>query len=172
MDLKWLVKSSLLVIMLVLIVSGCSISKEDAQQFASNSFASKLEQEAKSATHELDDISLYIPSYTTVEEIDEFNVLLERSNHILLLFLNDIVENKTKEGILETLLIEDDPFIFESGETTEGNLAYLVVTELEEDMYSVIVGYNGYKITTLSSLSDMNNISEMMFDIVRSIEEK
>lgn len=157
---------------LVIMLGACSISEEEAQQHAKESFVEKMEQEQKSITYETNKMSLYIPSFTEIEEVDEYNLILERNGHVYLLFLNDFTDFQSKEELLELLMVEDEPFIFEMLESNNGEMAYLLVTHFSEDEYKVVVGYGGRKITTITKLTDMNNVADLMFDIVQSAKEK
>ncbi|MCD8509983.1 MAG: hypothetical protein LRY73_09030 [Bacillus sp. (in: Bacteria)] len=167
--MRFLLKLTLLIFVGV-VVSACSISEERAQELAETFFEEKITQEPKTITYESDNISLYIPSYTDVDEVDEHNLILERSGHTYLLFLNDVTDFQSKEELLDFMMVEEDPFIFHMDEV-DGKTTYLVVTEFSEEDYKVVVGHNGNKITTITTLRELNNVSTIMFDIVQSIRE-
>lgn len=165
-----ILKLSLLVL-LTAVISACGISEERAQELAESFFEEKITQEPKTITYETENISLYIPSYTEVDEVDEHNLILERNGHVFLLFLNDYTDFETKEELLEFMMIDKDPFIIHMDEV-EGETTYLVVTNFSEGEYKVVVGHNGNKITTITTLSELNNVSPLMFDIVQSITDE
>ncbi|WP_218244081.1 hypothetical protein, partial [Pseudomonas sp. 2995-3] len=73
--------------------------------------------------------------------------------------------------ILNELMIEDEPFIVEIDKTEEDKVGYFLVNDFSNNMYNVVVGYDGVKISTITALDEMNNIAEMMFDIVQSVEK-
>ncbi|WP_307325722.1 hypothetical protein [Evansella vedderi] len=167
--MKLLIKSFMLSILL-LGLSACNLSQEQVLEHAKESFNEKMNQEPKTITYETKNMSLYIPSFTEVDVIDEYNLILERNDHVFLLFLNDHTDFESKDDLLELMMLEQDPFIFEIDEV-DGEKAYLIVTHFSENEYKVIVGYNGRKITTITTLQDMNNVAETMFDIVQSAME-
>ncbi|PIB67789.1 hypothetical protein AOA62_05870 [Pseudomonas sp. 2995-3] len=68
-------------------------------------------------------------------------------------------------------MIEDEPFIVEIDKTEEDKVGYFLVNDFSNNMYNVVVGYDGVKISTITALDEMNNIAEMMFDIVQSVEK-
>ncbi|MFA9559069.1 hypothetical protein ACERII_17300 [Evansella sp. AB-rgal1] len=157
--------------LVVAVLSACNISEEQVQQHASDSFEEKLNQEKKTTTYKTNDIELYIPSFTEVEVLDEYNLVLERENHLYLLFLNDLPYFESREQLLEEVMVESEPFIFKKLKTEEGHGAYLIVTEFDDEQYRVVVGYNGVKITTICTLAEMNSTAELMYDIVQSVKK-
>ncbi|MDG5787045.1 hypothetical protein QA612_06030 [Evansella sp. AB-P1] len=159
------------IIILFTIVSACNVSEEQVREHASKTFSEKIEQEKKTTTYNTDELSIYIPSFTEVDVVDEYNIILERDNHVFLLFLNDFTSYDSEEELLEEMMVYEEPFIIEMGET-EGKLAYLIVTDFGDfDEYRIVVGYGGRKITTISTLGELNNVAQIMYDIVQSIEE-
>ncbi|SDZ29096.1 hypothetical protein SAMN05421736_10950 [Evansella caseinilytica] len=165
---RWMKLSSLVVF--VLLLSACAVSEESALEHAKSLFADKIVQEKKTTSYENSDISFYVPSFTEVSVVDDYNIVMEQGDHILLLFLNDKQKYENEEELLNELLIESDPLIIEIGEHG-GEQGYFVAAPYEEEeQYKLVVGYNGAKVTTVTTLSEMNDIAEMMFDIVQSVK--
>ncbi|MBU9721081.1 MULTISPECIES: hypothetical protein [Bacillaceae] len=163
--------SKLFVVLIVgsfLTFTACAVSEERVLELAQESFAEKMAQEPKPQTYITDELAMYVPSYTKVNEIDDYNLILERDGHIFLLFLNDFVEYGDREDVLEELMIEEEPFILEMKKNGD-EVGYFVVTEQPDGEFTIVVGYDGVKITTITDLSNINNIAEMMFDIVHSV---
>lgn len=152
----------------LLLLTGCSVSEEDVQQRAKESFETKMEQEeTKPATFEDENIQMYVPSFAKVERLDEYNLLLERDEQIFLLFVHDKYLVSNEEDLLKQLMIDEEPFILEM-KTDNEELGYLVVVQSEDEEYIIIVGYDKYKITTMGSLDDVNDLVDVMLEIVRS----
>ncbi|MBU9713729.1 hypothetical protein [Evansella tamaricis] len=157
---------------ILFVMGACAVSEEQVLELAQDSFEKKMSQERKEHTYTTEDeVSFYIPSYMEVTEIDEYNILLHHDENLFLLFVNDFIEYDSKEVLMEELLLEEDPFIIMLDQL-EGKSSYLVVTTHSQDEFQVVVGYDGVKLTTITSLKEMIDTAEMMFDIAQSVDKE
>lgn len=155
------------------LLTSCSVSEEEVQKQAEQFFQQKMEEEeTKEITYEDEKVQLYVPSFTEIERLDDYNILFEREEHVFLLFVHDEMAAETETELLQQLMIEEEPFILEMG-TDDGKLGYFIVVETEEDEeYVAIVGYDKFKLTTITNLSDLTDVAELMFDMVKSAATK
>ncbi|WP_096189775.1 hypothetical protein [Evansella halocellulosilytica] len=153
-----------------ILLAACNVSEASVAEDNEEMFQEKMVQEKMEPNVEEGDLSIYIPATLDREVVDEFNIEFTRNDQVFLLFLNDQTDYDSEEALLDELMInEEDPITLELDEE-DGKFGYLVVAEFDEESYRVVVGYEGAKLTTISSLENVNDDAEMMFDIVKSIE--
>lgn len=156
----------MLLIMLVSILAGCSPSEEEALASVEEIANASFEQEALDANQTFDNFSIYIPSGFEVTEESQSNLILEQGSQTYILFYNAL-ENSTSKLNYQAAEANGNHQLLESFEN-EDRFGYVKVTKLEKD-YELQVGIGGVKITTQSSLSNMEEDTEAMMQMANSI---
>ncbi|MBB5172788.1 hypothetical protein [Texcoconibacillus texcoconensis] len=164
---------------LSLLLVGCSVSEEEVIDYAEGMFAEKVETEPAEQNTETDNFDLYLPSFATINEEDENNLLIEERNRMYVLFADEYMDMpKDIGGLKEKLNIEDEPLILEM-ENFDGGDTFLFIKpydhgegdDEDSENYEVVIGFNEMKISSILPISDLAEGTEEMFDIVRSAEK-
>ncbi|WP_096436197.1 hypothetical protein [Alteribacter populi] len=152
-------------------VAACAVSEEQMIEHAEESFEEKMKADPKEPTYENDSIKIYKPGHLQVEEEDSYNIVLNDNDQMYLLFVGDNETYETKEELLEAQRMTEDPRYVDMVTDDDVN-GYLIIEEMDDDSYKVIAGFNSVKGSTISSLSDVVNDAELLFEMVQSVQLK
>lgn len=164
---KWIIT----VIVLMLILVGCSASKEDILDETKAVFVESFHTEMIEANQETDRITYYLPNDLHLTEKSDNNLIFEKGDQIFLLFYNPVEGLDSQVNMERDLEFENSSLLFETIEDDE-RFGYLMVISEDEDMLKLIMGIGGYKMTTFTTLSDLTACTEIMADVINSIEYK
>ncbi|MDT8859353.1 hypothetical protein N0O92_03840 [Alkalihalobacillus sp. MEB130] len=160
---------SVLISFLVFLV-GCQVTEEEALELGQLAFLNNLEEEIEPNT-ELSMSELYLPRGFEVMEDIEYNALIQSGEQLFVLF-HQPTEPRTSNVHLERDLPTAGGALLYDLRESEDQLAYIIVTEEDEDQLFVIVTVGGAKISTLTTYRELEVSIEAMTAIVQSYEAK
>jgi hypothetical protein len=138
---------ALLVLITVLLLSSCSGSLEDELKETSEAVESEFTSEPKEANHSNEDIEYHLPFGVKKEKETPNNILLENGSKTYILFYNQHEDSGSKVIYESTLKQHDEwdyQITFEEGQ----KFGYLLVKQMDEDVFQVVTGIGGVKVTT------------------------
>lgn len=161
-------KRVITVIVLILVLVGCSASEEEILTETKEMFVEGFYSEPIEANEETDGITYYLPKELQLTEESENNLIFEKGKQLYLLFYNPVEGLESRVNLERDLEFEKEALLFETIED-EGRIGYLVVVPEEEDLLKLIIGIGGQKITTFSSLSNLADNTKTMIEVLNSI---
>ncbi|MUK86802.1 hypothetical protein GMD78_00090 [Ornithinibacillus sp. L9] len=138
---------------------------EDVNLVAENAFHEESEVEAN---YHSASFSFYLPDGLDVEDEDENNVILHNDDQTYIVFYNKFEEPTSQLNFNNAN--NDEAILFESYEDQD-KFGYVRVTPTDEKDYELQVGIGGVKITTLTTKSKIEQDTEEVMKIARSILE-
>ncbi|MFD1038175.1 hypothetical protein ACFQ3N_07085 [Virgibacillus byunsanensis] len=155
---------------ILLFIVGCSPQTEedvlqDTKEAAMNTFE---DEETIEANHEIDSFSFYLPNDLEVVEEDVFNVILEDGDQTYIVFYNNL-ESPLSELHYNSAK-NDKSVLYESFKDGE-KFGYIRVVPGDDEDYEIQIGVGGVKITTYTTLGDLDNEAPELMKIARSIAE-
>ncbi len=168
MKLRVLIRTAALILVFILI-TGCSVSKEEAIEMAKDTFEVGVLTEAKEQNQTTDLFSYYLPTELHVEEAAENNLILTKGDQLFLIFSNPAENSLSKVNYEQDKLMEDKAILIETKEVN-GSFSYIIVSPFEDGKYKVIVGIGGEKGTTVTKVADFKTSVETLLDIIKSIQ--
>lgn len=168
--MKQIHKFFLIMIPLLMLLTACSGSIEEEQEKAIERTKEAFQSEMK-ANNELNDYNIYLPSGMKVETEDENNILLSSGSTQYILFINPI-EGENSTVTYESTLLTSDNFRVNEKFEDENRFGYLLISDVDEELYEVTVGIGGIKMTTAASVNDLAHEAKLMMQIISSIELK
>lgn len=151
------------------ILTGCMQSSEEIKNNSIVKTEEAFSKKQQNTNEKTEEFSYYLPENFQVKETKKFNVLLEKGNQNFILFVNQNEERNSKVSY-ETLMEQyKDPFISETFEK-DNQFGYLFVVEIDKRLYEVTVGIGGTKLTTESKANDLEEDSQVMMEIVKSVK--
>ncbi|MGO4888757.1 hypothetical protein ACJ2A9_13425 [Anaerobacillus sp. MEB173] len=159
------------VVLMLMFVAGCSVSKEEMIEETKNTFIEGFHQERVEANEETAEIHYFLPSSFSVSDVSENNVIFEKGNQPFLLFYNPAEGLDSQVNMERDLEFKEEALLFETIDS-EGRFGYIMVVPEESDQYTLVIGVGGMKITTMSSLSDLSASAKDMIEVLNSISYK
>ncbi|MFN7250599.1 MAG: hypothetical protein ACK4M9_07345 [Anaerobacillus sp.] len=161
-----LVNFSILIAFLIL--TGCGLTKEQALDYAKESFEVGVLEEPQEPNEATDLFSYYLPSELIVEEKAENNLILGKDNQVFLIFSNPAETKLSQVNYEQDRVVENTALLVETTEV-DGKFAYIIVSPFEDDDYKVIVGIGGEKGTTVTNLANLKDSVDTLLEIINSI---
>ncbi|WP_216831799.1 hypothetical protein [Alkalihalobacterium elongatum] len=156
----------------LIFMSACQITDDEAIEAAHQAFTEGFTSEATSEPNfEGEQVDFYLPPGMEVTEEIEFNVQIEKDEQIFLLFFIPVEPFDSEVHLVRDQEFEIDAVVFEVIEE-EDKLGYLAITPSEEGYYKVIVGMGGAKVTTISTVQELEESTEIMTEILHSVQYK
>ncbi|MBM7554924.1 hypothetical protein [Thalassobacillus pellis] len=165
-----MIKSTGIVLCVVLLLAGCSYfkSEQDVIAEALKTTEKTFEMRETKPNHETTAFSLYLPNTMDITEESKNNVILTEGEQTYVLFHNSMEEKTSDLNFLaasqaeKALLLES--FIHND------RLGYIRVLPMEKDnSYELQVGVGGTKITTYTSKDHLVSDAEKMMKIANSL---
>lgn len=153
------------------ILVGCSApSEEEAVKNAEEAAEKVFHADNQIETNEqLDAFSTYLPSGMEVVEEDASNIILEDSDQTYIVFYNNLEEPLSELGYESAEVERDEALLLEAFEDEEKFGYIRILPDEEEDNYELQAGIGGVKITTYTSKSGLENNTETIMKMARSI---
>ena len=144
----------------LLLLSGCAPTEEEALNLVEEVAQEAFEGDTVEPNQEVEGFSLYVPDDFEIKEETQSNLLLESGDQMFILFYNAL-EATTSRLNYQTSEANDNYSLLQSFEDNE-RFGYVKVAETEED-YELQVGVGGVKITTQTTLENIeDNTTDMM----------
>ncbi|WP_026907516.1 hypothetical protein [Paucisalibacillus globulus] len=117
--------------------------------------------------YEGEHFSFFLPEKMEVEEVDNFNAILEIDNKTIIIFYNSLEDNLSKLNY-EAAKTEE-AVLFESFED-DNKFGYVRILPVDtEGKFEIQIGVGGVKVTTISTKSEAINDAENLMNIALSI---
>ncbi len=149
-------------------IAGCSVTKEQAIDYAKETFEAEVVTEPKEPNRETELFSYFLPPGLNVKEASENNLILSRGNQIYLVFSNPAEDNFSTVNYEQDHAIEEQAILTETF-TSEEAFSYIIVAPYDKDEYKVIVGIGGEKGTTISNKGNIRSSVETIIDVIKSV---
>ncbi|WP_117170641.1 hypothetical protein [Paraliobacillus sediminis] len=156
---------SLLIISLFFL-SACAPSEDEALELTETAAKTVFEDNTTEPNNTLDSFSLYLPSGYEIIEESQSNLLLESGDQTFILFYNAL-EDTTSELNYQAAEANGNNLLLQSFED-EGRFAFVKVSE-SGDEYELQVGVGGVKITTQTSIRQLEDYTIEMMQIATSL---
>ncbi|MFB1051842.1 hypothetical protein [Paraliobacillus sp. JSM ZJ581] len=148
------------------ILVGCSPSEEEALTSVESIAKNEFEKKPLEANQTHENISLYVPNDFEVTEVSKSNLILENGNQTFIFFYNALEETTSKLNFQAAEANGNDQLL-QSFEDNE-RFGYVKVAKLEKD-YELQIGIGGVKVTTQTTLRNIEEDTEKMMKMANSI---
>ena len=158
-----------LIIVGLFLLSACSASFSEQKAEIKKDVASTFESQPEKTNNSTKDIDYYLPTDFKVEKETPNNVLLKDGSKTYILFYNQHEKEDSKVVYDSTVKQQKE---WDANETfsKDGKFGYMLVKELKEDHYQLIVGIGGVKLTT--ETENVREDAEAMMQIANSVKMK
>lgn len=158
-----------LILVGLLLLSACSASFSEQKAEIKKEVASTFESQPEKTNNSTKDIDYYLPSDVKVEKETPNNVLLKDGPKTYILFYNQHEKEDSKVVYDSTVKQQKE---WDANETfsKDGKFGYMLVKELKENHYQLIVGIGGVKLTT--ETENVREDAEAMMQIANSVNIK
>lgn len=157
--------------MLLVVVAACSADIDKEKSAAIESAKQSFEKKPKKPNEKSKGTELYVASGYKIKQEEEHNIILEKKNNPVLIFINP---NETYDSQSNSDAIEkkkDDYIGYEKFEK-KNRSGFIAVKELEDKKYELTIGVGGVKLTTHSSTKDLSTYAKEMMEIAASIKQE
>jgi hypothetical protein len=156
-----------LILVGLFLLSACSASFSEQKAEIKKEVASTFESQPEKTNNSTKDIDYYLPSDVKVEEETPNNVLLKNGSKTYILFYNQHEKEDSKVVYDSTVKQQKE---WDANETfsKDGKFGYMLVKELKENHYQLIVGIGGVKLTT--ETENVREDAEVMMQIANSVK--
>jgi hypothetical protein len=162
-----------IIICLGLILSACSnASIKEEQKKAEERVVELFKGEHKKPNTESDGLNFYMPTGVSIDQSKKNNIILKRGKKVYILFYNPN-EGRSSEVIYQSTLEPTEKYrVNKTFTDQDGRFGYLLIRDIAEDEYELVVGVGGVKITTQTDADEIAFDAELMIEIASSIEQK
>ncbi|WP_342505471.1 hypothetical protein [Sporosarcina sp. FSL K6-2383] len=166
---KW--KFIFLLVMSVFLLTACNESLSDQVTAGVEAAEAAFHLNDKEPTEEIDGIQLYKPTgFVISEQSDAQNIVMTKNKETFILF-NNPNEKNDSQLFYDLLLADQNKEIIEQSTfNDDGIFGFVAVVKSDDDHVELITSVGGSKMTTLTTIKNIEeNITEMM-EIVRSVK--
>ncbi|WP_078379357.1 hypothetical protein [Sutcliffiella halmapala] len=160
-----------IIVFSIIVLSGCSLSIEEASEKTLNAVEQSLSEENNEANEKSGQISYYLPPQYTVDSESNNNIVLTYKDQTFILFVNPYEQKDSEVLYQSTVESYDSPEVTESF-SNEGEFGYVIIDEIdnnEDELYEITVGVGGVKMTTVTNTNNMEESANVMMDVVSSV---
>ncbi|WP_226085510.1 hypothetical protein [Mesobacillus sp. S13] len=158
-----------LVIAGVFLLSACSASFSEQKAEIKEEVSTNFESQPEKTNTSSKDIDYYLPSGVDVEKETPNNVLLKNESKTYILFYNQH-ESEDSKVVYESTVKQQKEWDANETFSKDGKFGYMLVKQLKEDQYQLIVGIGGVKLTT--ETENVKEDAEAMMEIANSVKIK
>lgn len=152
---------------LSLILTACGPSETEVITELEQEAKAQFDQQKQEPNQTLTHFSLYLPEGYKIDSNDETNVVIRQTDQLYLLFHNPF-EDKQSRTYYESLEMLEDTTYLQSFEG-EDYFGYIYLRPLETD-YELQVGIGGTKITTQTTLDQVQAEASQLITILTSLD--
>jgi hypothetical protein len=161
---------SALLILFIIVISIFSYESEESVIVQAGETAEKtfFSEEIPEDNYQGEHFSFYLPNHMEVEEVDNFNAIIEYGDQTLIVFYNTLEDDlsqlnfnaaKTDDAVLLETFTDDEKF------------GYIRLLPEGKDDYEIQVSVGGVKVTTYTTksevITDSENLMKMALSIVK-----
>ncbi|GEN45945.1 hypothetical protein [Alkalibacillus haloalkaliphilus] len=159
---------ALLLMLTVAVVAACSPSAEEAFSQAESEVRSVvLSSEEIETNYSFDRFDAYKPDDFQVTDANPHNVVFNDGGQPYVLFVNEF-EAPNSQWFYNRI---SDEGVYLRTIETEDAFAYIHAIEHGDDQYEVHLGIGGIKMSTITSLSQVEDDAKLMIEIISSVEQ-
>ncbi len=158
-----------LVIVGVFLLSACSASYSEQKAEIKKEVSTTFESQPEKTNNSTKDIDYYLPTNFKVEEETPNNVLFENGSKTYILFYNQH-EKKDSKVVYDSTVNQQKEWDANETFSKNGKFGYMLVKQLQEIQYQLIVGIGGVKLTT--ETENVKEDAEAMMEIANSVKVK
>ncbi|MBB6452153.1 hypothetical protein HNQ94_000574 [Salirhabdus euzebyi] len=151
---------------LIFLLSGCFLSEEKALENAKEEAEKSFMADPLETNQKIDDISIYLPEGMEINGSSNNNVFLAKEDQDYLLFYNQF-ESEDSQHLFEGIKARPESLLLHSYEDDK-RFGYIAVFPHQEEEYELQVGIGGVKITTITTLDNLEEESSDLMEIVNS----
>ncbi|WLR56031.1 hypothetical protein LC048_03435 [Mesobacillus subterraneus] len=151
------------------LLSACSASFSEQKAEIKKEVASTFESQPEKTNTSTKDIDYYLPADVKVEKESPNNVLLKDESKTYILFYNQH-EKEDSKVVYNSTLKQQKEWDANETFTKDGKFGYMLVKELKENHFQLIVGIGGVKLTT--ETENVREDAEAMMQIANSVSIK
>lgn len=165
--MRWRYKATFF-LMFIFIMSGCSMTTEEAVQQTYERFIDSFQQEKKEANTTTEQVALYLPRGIALEVEEDYNLVFKKGDRLYILFFNPHEPLHSTVNAERDQEVTEGRLLFETIEH-EGKFGYLSIVEDGED-WKLIVGIGGAKMSTLTEKKHIVEDVDYLLHMLHSLE--
>lgn len=161
----------ILLITCSVIISGCGANIQKEKGKAETSAEEAFNASPEKADSKAKDIRFHLPSGFEVTEKTPNNIVLKRNTQPFVLFYNP-KESRDSQVIYKLAKESGHDFLTDKIYEDKNRFGYLLISEVDGELYEVSVGIGGVKLTTETSAKKLENDARDMMTLVSSVKNK
>jgi hypothetical protein len=150
-------------------LSACSASFSEQKADIKKEVGTTFKSQPEKTNNSTKDIDYYLPTGVNVEEETPNNVLLKDGSKTYILFYNQH-EKADSKVVYDSTVKQQKEWDANDTFSKDGKFGYMLVKELKEDHYQLIIGIGGIKLTT--ETGNVKEDAEVMMEIANSVKVK
>lgn len=154
----------------LVIVAGCSQSMKDIKNKTIENVKETFHSTNEEANEESNQFSFYLPYGMSVQEDSTNNIIMKYKRDHYILFYNQ--NEKQASEVVYKMSVPEKNVIIKETFHKDNQFGYLIVFKVKKDLYEVITGIGGIKMTTESKIGNITKNAEKMMKIVKSVQYK
>jgi hypothetical protein len=155
---------------LLIVLAACTANIEDVKEKAIDSAKMAFMDPQEKTNEKSGEIAFYKPADYKVIEEKKHNILLEKDDNPIIIFINPN-ENETSKAISDSMEKNKEDYIAQETFKQEGRIGVIAIKELKKEKYELVVAVGGVKVTTQTDLKQLNEFAEEMMKIASSIKQ-
>ncbi|MDC3415942.1 hypothetical protein [Aquibacillus salsiterrae] len=162
------IKLLLIGVLVIAFGSGCTVkSKEDEMSKVAQTAERAFEQDKMETTVDFNGFSLYLPNKFEVVEEGSSNFILQKGDQVYILFHNPLEDSKSQVNLDTT--IENSNYSLLKTFDAKDKFGYVLALPRNEDEFELQIGVGGVKLTTITSLHNLEKDAEVMMQMANSL---
>ncbi|PLR79138.1 hypothetical protein CU633_01865 [Bacillus sp. V3-13] len=161
-------KATLLLVIAVFLLGACSASLKEEQKAAEAAVEKALHGDAKKTNKKNDDIRYYLPFGMEIEDEAENNIVLKNGAKTYLLFYNQHEGNNSQ--VVYEATAQQLKYDVKKTFANDDRFGFLLIKKLDNNKNEVTIGLGGVKITSEVKTRSLKSETEIMAQIVRSVQ--
>ncbi|MBS4200043.1 hypothetical protein KHA93_10285 [Bacillus sp. FJAT-49732] len=158
---------SALIILSVFIIAACGKSIDKEKIKAEENVEKAFQEKPADTNEEIQSITFNLPAGFTIKDESPNNIILEKGDQTYILFYNPNEESNSK-ALYDGVVDHANKVIVNKTFSDKERFGYLVINEMDKNMYEVTVGIGGIKATSESDLKSLATDAEALMNIVNS----
>lgn len=161
---------SICLLLLTGLVVGCSVSVDEEIKKVESAVEEAFVKKPIETNEKYEDFSYYLPSDMKIDsEEGNNNLIMKKGSQLFILFVNPNEESNSKVMFESTGTETKDELVVKTFED-QNRFGYIKVQELDKNLFEIVVGIGGVKMTTQTKASEILESAQQMMDIVASVK--
>lgn len=160
---------SICLLLLTGLVVGCSVSVDEEIKKVETAVEEAFTDKALETNEKYEDFSYYLPTTMKIDsEEGNNNLIIKKGNQLFILFVNPNEEPNSKVMFESSGPESQDDLVVKTFEDQD-RFGYIIVKELDKNLFEIVVGIGGVKMTTQTKASEILESAQQMMEIVASV---